>query len=550
MAEMKASVILSLIDRVSKPVKKIESRFGRLANSPELKRLHQNFNQIGQGVSSTTSEAARLGTKLTLAAGAASFAFKRLFLDTASEFERFQTVLETVEGSTSGAQAAMDWVSDFATTTPYELAQVTDAFVKLRSYGLDPINGLLRTLGDTSAAMDKPLMQAVEAMADAVNGEYERLKEFGIKAFTEGSRTAFVYTDKSGEQVTKVVDNRNRQMIQSTLQAIWSERYGGAMDKLSKTWTGMMSNLSDQWTRFANMVMDAGVFDWLKDQLRTLLDRVNKLAESGKLREIAEAFGRNMVEAFKQFASAMKATWSVMQTIGFGLIWVRDLFGSWKPLVAAVAAVMAGPLILALTKLSIVLATTPIGWFITAVSALAGLAYVIYRNWGSISEFFAGLWRSVKGWFSQGVEGITHDLISWSPGGLVLKGIDKVLEAFGMTPLTEVGAKWIGTLWDGIESSYNKLTRWLSSKLDGLTAWLPDWAKNGLGIESSGRAPALGSPALSKNQSLPMPSGSRTEVGGVMRIEIDSSGRPAVRELTKSGPMDLHVDLGLSGLMP
>lgn len=550
MAEMKASVILNLIDRVSKPVKRIRERFGRLANSPELKRLHQNFSQIGSGVGKTASEAARLGTKLGLVAGTAGFAFKRLFLDTASEFERFRTVLETVEGSATGAEAAMSWVSDFATTTPYELNQVTGAFVKLRSYGLDPVNGLLRTLGDTSAAMDKPLMQSVEAMADAVNGEYERLKEFGIKAFTEGSRTAFVYTDKSGEQVTKVVDNRNRQMIQSTLQAIWSERYGGAMDKLSKTWTGMMSNLADQWTRFANMVMDAGVFDWLKNQLSTLLDRVNSLAESGKLREIAEAFGRNMVEAFKQFARAMKATWSVMQTIGSGLMWVHDLFGSWKPLVAAVAAVMAGPLILALTKLSIVLATTPIGWFIAAVSALAGLVYVIYRNWDSISEFFSGLWRSVKGWFTQGIQGITRDLISWSPGGLVLKGIDKVLEAFGMTPLTEVGAKWIGTLWEGIESSFNKLTTWLSNKLDGLTAWLPDWARDGMGLGDVGRAPSLGSQELPSNQSLPMGAG-RTDVGGLLRIEIDSEGRPAVREVQQnSRNMDMEVDLGMSYVMP
>ncbi len=87
------------------------------------------------------------------------------------QFERFQTVLTTTEGSALAAQEAMKWVEDFAVKTPYELDQVMASFVQLRAYGLDPTNGMLKTLGDASAAMNKPLMQSVEAMADAVTGE-------------------------------------------------------------------------------------------------------------------------------------------------------------------------------------------------------------------------------------------------------------------------------------------------------------------------------------------------------------------------------------------
>ena len=110
----------------------------------------------------------------------------RSFLDTAAQFEKFETVLGVIEGSEEKGKAALSWVSDFAAKTPYELTEVTEAFVKLRSYGLEPTNGLLKTLGDTSAAMGKPLMQAVEAIADAITGENERLKEFGITAKVTG----------------------------------------------------------------------------------------------------------------------------------------------------------------------------------------------------------------------------------------------------------------------------------------------------------------------------------------------------------------------------
>lgn len=105
-----------------------------------------------------------------------------------------------------------DWVSDFAAKTPYELAQVNAAFVKLRAYGLDPRNGLLKTLGDTSAAMGKPIMQSVEAIADAITGENERLKEFGIKGSKKKGLVTYEYTDKLGNQRTKSVDSSNRNL--------------------------------------------------------------------------------------------------------------------------------------------------------------------------------------------------------------------------------------------------------------------------------------------------------------------------------------------------
>ncbi|MDG4813775.1 hypothetical protein P8629_12270, partial [Hydrogenovibrio sp. 3SP14C1] len=85
--------------------------------------------------------------------------------------------LETIEGSQEKAKASLDWIAGFAKKTPYDLAQVTESFVKLKAYGIDPIaDDALRILGDTGSAMGKSLDQAVEAFADAATGEFERLK--------------------------------------------------------------------------------------------------------------------------------------------------------------------------------------------------------------------------------------------------------------------------------------------------------------------------------------------------------------------------------------
>jgi len=218
------------------------------------------------------------------------------FVATASEFERFETILTSIEGSSESASRSMEWVSDFATRTPYEVDQVTEAFVKAKAYGIDPTAGSLIALGDASAAMGKDLMQAVEAIADAMTGENERLKEFGIKAKVTGDQITYNWTDSSGKMRAVTVEN-NRAIIESTLSAIFNEKYAGAMDRLSHTWVGMISNLNDSWTKYQKAVMDAGVFEYIK----AVLGEVKA--------EIGEAFDASTPEEWaKVITDAMDAS--------------------------------------------------------------------------------------------------------------------------------------------------------------------------------------------------------------------------------------------------
>ena len=95
------------------------------------------FGQIRNGAGKTFRGLALAAGVATAAFGASALAAHQL-IDTASQFEKFQTILETTEGSSAKAKAAMAWVTDFAAKTPYELDQVMQSFVALRSMGLDP----------------------------------------------------------------------------------------------------------------------------------------------------------------------------------------------------------------------------------------------------------------------------------------------------------------------------------------------------------------------------------------------------------------------------
>ena len=75
----------------------------------------------------------KVGTVMTAVTSVAAGFLGKSLLDTASQFEKFETQLTTIEGSSAKAKASLDWIADFAEKTPYDIAGVTDAFVKLKS---------------------------------------------------------------------------------------------------------------------------------------------------------------------------------------------------------------------------------------------------------------------------------------------------------------------------------------------------------------------------------------------------------------------------------
>lgn len=239
-------------------------------------------------------------------AGRAAMRLPGGFVETASMFETMETTLGTIEGSSRKARKSMEWIENFAATTPFEIDQVSEAFVKLRAYGMEPTGGLLRSLGDTASAMGKDVMQAVEAIADAVTGENERLKEFGIKARTKGDTVTYEY----GGGKVATANARDRAEIQRVLTGIMDEQYSGAMDDRMKTFSGMMSNMSDQWTRFQLKVMESGPFEVIKERLRGVLDSINAMAASGELQAYADRVGQWFVDAFAAFESDV---WPVLK---------------------------------------------------------------------------------------------------------------------------------------------------------------------------------------------------------------------------------------------
>ena len=220
------------------------------------------------------------------------------FVSTAAEFESLAGSLETLVGSSEQAEAAVAWIENFTAKTPYELEQVSEGFRQLAAYGFDPTK-YLKPLGNVASAMNKELSQAVEMFADAAVGEFERLKEFGVRASQQGDQVTFRWS-QNGQQMVKHA-RKTQSGITEALGEIFS-RFDGEMDKQSSRWKGMVSNMMDYWSKFKKWVMESGPFDIMKKSLRQLLQYLE--TEQGKLdfAKWAERTARTVVGAFQAMA--------------------------------------------------------------------------------------------------------------------------------------------------------------------------------------------------------------------------------------------------------
>lgn len=272
-----------------------------------LKRYSQSIDTMQSKLMAFAAVAGKVGA---LAAGALAGGFALLgkqAISTSAQFEGYLTSMETIEGSAEKAKQSMDWIKQFAKETPYELDGVTEAFIKLKSYGIDPVaNNTLRTLGDMASAMNKPLNQAVEAFADASTFEFERLKEFGIKAKQEGDNVTFSWTENNKE-MSKTV-KKTATDVRSFLLDVAGRRFGGAMEKQSKTFNGMMSNLTDSWSDFQRRIGEKGFFEVVKGQLSGLLDQIQRLDKEGKLDRWAQGISDALSKVANFFATIAQRT--------------------------------------------------------------------------------------------------------------------------------------------------------------------------------------------------------------------------------------------------
>lgn len=468
----------------------------------------KTFSSISKSVKSLTKTVAGVAT--TYISAKALKDVGKSALESASGLEGYRSTLNVVLKDQQKAAKMMAWAVEFANKTPFETDSVVEATVRLQSYGIEA-QKVMTQIGDMAGVMNKDLMQAVEAVADAQTGELERLKEFGITKAMITAKGAELYKNQT------IVDNKghivDQEKFNDALFALMEDRFKGGMEIQAKSYKGLMSTISGVWkTGLAQMagisgtgeIIEGSAFDAAKEGLGWVSDKMQSLSKSGTFEKIGKKIGSTVQTGIKYGKKVLDVAKRIKDSVGDT---IRTISAKLEPLRPTFESIQnkavnlgrkltdgftrAGPPIKAFAERYIPKA-------VEAVAKLAdktmSFANFIADHWGTISDVLKGVaagfiaFKAMKGFSNifgkakqmveifQGIKGIAgfagkiKGLASAFKG---FKGIATLLTSpIGQIALV-VGVFTAAVIlviknFDKIKAGAAKLGSWIKTGLGGL----------------------------------------------------------------------------------
>lgn len=428
-----------------------------------------------------------------------------------ADMEQSLISFETLLHSADKAQEMVKQLQAFAAQTPFEFPGLQNSAKLMLAMGFNAESILpnLKAVGDAVAAVggNQETLQGVTlALGQMLTKgkvsaeEMNQLAERGIPAWD-------IMAQKMGmskEQLMKLSE-QGKVFAKDALPALiegMGERFSGAMERQSKSFTGMLSTLKDN----LNMVLGQAM-EPLFNKLKAILPVVNEFV--GKLNEGFKADGiRGALEA--AFPPAVAATINTILQAVTGLFnFIKDNWGTLQPVLAGVlAGFMAFKAITGLVSafnavnaaiqgVGNVLAflSSPVGIAVVAIGALVAAGWVVVKNWDTIKNTLTGTWDAIKNAAASTWGGIkdffqtTWDGIK-ATAATAWEGIKAVLQN-AVAGMVEVVRNlpiinYFVKNWDDIkartQAAWEGIKAAVKLALDLLTAVITDWTVVGVVI--------------------------------------------------------------------
>lgn len=479
----------------------------------------KTFSAVSNSVKSLTKTVA--GVAATYVSAQALKNVSMSALESASSLEGYRSTLNVVMKDQKKAAQMMAWAVDFANKTPFETDSIVEATVRLQSYGIDAQKTMTQ-IGDMAGVMNKDIMQAVEAVADAQTGELERLKEFGItKAMIEAKGAELYKNQTIVNNKGQIVDQKK---FNDALFALMEERFKGGMEIQAKSYKGIMSTITGVWkTGLANMagisgtgeIIEGSAFDAAKEGLSWVATKMQNMANAGTFEQIGRKiggvvqtgvkYGTKVISVAKKIKDSVADT---AKTIAARLEPMRPLFDGIAEKATSLGRKItdgftrAGPQIKVLAETYLPPAIEMVG---KLADAALNVADFVVNNWSSISPIMKGVATSFVAF--KAVNGITS-LIGKAKGLIdIFKTIKSIagfagkIKALGAafkgfsgiatlltSPIGQI-ALVLGVIVtvciliyknaDKIKAAFSNLGDWIIAKVQPAVDWLngaADWA--------------------------------------------------------------------------
>lgn len=362
------------------------------------------------------------------------------------EYQQLEVAFETMLGSKSKADALMGQLIDTAATTPFEMSEVAEASKMLLAYGMegDKVNETLIRLGDIAAGLSMPLKDLAFLYGTTmVQGRLytQDLNQFLGRGIPLADELAKQF-GKNKSEVKKLVEEGKIGFpeVQKAIEALTGEgsKFGGLMEKQSKTIKGQLSNIEDAWEQMMNEIGKSQ-----EGNISGALDITGKLIENwrriGKVvLSVVAIYGAykaaTMVAAVAtRIAAAASESMAYQQKLAAmqGIALSEAQAG-----VAAASSMATG----AFNALKVAFSTNPFGLIITAITTVITLFVAIRSEIDETSQMSEKFGESAAKSIQQ-VDMLGTALTGLDEGtGVYKKTMDElnaILEEYGITQIKE-----------------------------------------------------------------------------------------------------------------
>lgn len=220
---------------------------------------------------------------------------------TGDKFEKLGVQMQALMGGIAGGEKATAWVKEFTKNTPLQMGEVSQAFVKLKAFGLDPMDGTMQAITDQALKLGGGF-QEVEGISLALGQAWAKQKLQGEEILQMVERGIPVWdllekvTGKNTVELQKLssAGKLGRDVIKGLIDEMGRASAGSAAAQMA-LFSGQVSNAKDNMEQFYNLIAQSGAMDWLKANITALNTEFAAMAKDGRLQEWAQKISDTIV---------------------------------------------------------------------------------------------------------------------------------------------------------------------------------------------------------------------------------------------------------------
>jgi tape measure domain-containing protein len=337
----------------------------------ELSAFQSRADRTGQSVQRLEKHMTSMTTSFRHAVqffGMARFAildFYNVFLQlpqhilkTSGELERMTKLMEGLSKATDDATRKAEALSNTkfiiqtSLNAPFDVKALSDSFVKMKSAGLDPMDGSFKALidsvarfGGTSETLHRASV-AIQQMAGKGVISMEELRQQLGEAVPNAMR---MMADSMGLSMGKLVEHISKGEVKSDgalrrFALVMQARNAGSAQEMMDTWVGAMARLKTQFALFENQVATAG----FANAMKKIVTDVNQALDSDTGRAAAVELGRALTTIVTLTADVVKGLYEFKTEIGAVATAILAVWGANK-IFTIIAATFNGMKVLGAT---------------------------------------------------------------------------------------------------------------------------------------------------------------------------------------------------------